>query len=62
MIWTILLISYLVAILYFYLTWNYNYWRKRGIIGPRPSAIVGTFPKSAVYLRNFVYELDNIYR
>lgn len=61
MIW-IILIVFSTTILYFYLTWNYNYWNNRGIIGPQPRPIVGTFPKSAVYLRNFVYELDDIYR
>ncbi|XP_037039727.1 probable cytochrome P450 28a5 [Bradysia coprophila] len=59
MLWLFLL-SLTATSLYLYLTWNYNYWRSRGIVGPKPRPIVGTFPQSAVYLRNFVYELDEI--
>ncbi|KAJ6635496.1 putative cytochrome P450 28a5 [Pseudolycoriella hygida] len=61
MFWVILSVTS-VTLLYFYLTWNYNYWRNRGINGPKPRPLVGTFPKSAIYLRNFVYELDDIYK
>lgn len=61
MFWLILL-SLSASTLYLYLTWHYNYWRNRGIVGPKPRPIIGTFPKSSLYLRNFVYELDDIYR
>lgn len=61
MVWLVLL-SVTAMILYLYFTWNYNYWQNRGIAGPKARPIVGTFPKSAFYLRNFVYELDDIYR
>ena len=61
MFW-LLLLSLTAAGVYLYLTWNYNYWQSRGVVGPKPRAVVGTFPKSAVYLRNFVYELDEINR
>lgn len=51
-----------IIILYYYLTWHFDYWQKRGVIGPKPLPFVGTFPKSAIYLENFLYDQDNIYR
>lgn len=52
----------ILMILYYYLTWHFDYWKNRGIIGPKPIPFVGTFPKSAVYLENFLYDQDKIYR
>lgn len=51
-----------LVLLYYYLTWHFDHWRKRGVLGPKPIPFVGTFPKSAIYLKNFVYEQDDIYR
>lgn len=51
-----------LVILYYYLTWHFNYWQNRGVIGPKPKPFVGTFSKSAVYLQNFIYDQDQIYR
>lgn len=50
------------GLLYKYLTWNFDYWKKKGILGPKPIPLVGTFPRSCFYFKNFVYELDEIYR
>lgn len=50
------------VILYYYLTWHFDYWQKREVIGPKPKPFVGTFPKSAIYLQNFLYDQDDIYR
>ncbi|XP_055612268.1 probable cytochrome P450 28a5 [Uranotaenia lowii] len=35
---------------YLYLTWNFDYWKKRGVPGPDPIPLVGTF--KAFLLRN----------
>lgn len=40
------LILCLVLLAYVYLTWDFKYWKKRGIVGPAPKLFVGTFPKS----------------
>lgn len=58
----LILLVIFVIFLYIYLTWNFDYWNKRGIIGPKPLPFLGTFPKSSVYLKNYIYELDDIYR
>lgn len=51
-----------LTILYYYLTWNFDYWKRRGVLGPEPLPFVGSFLKSAVFWRNFVYDQNEIYR
>lgn len=38
------------AVLYLYLTWHFDYWRKRNVPGPDPLPLVGNFP--AFFRRN----------
>lgn len=59
---TLTLIVILLTIFYYYLTWNFNYWQKRNVLGPKPIPFLGTFPKSAVFLKNVLYDIDDIYR
>lgn len=49
---------------YLYLTWNFNYWRKRGVAGPSPRVYVGTFPKTALLdeKSNYMEETSEIHR
>lgn len=51
-------------VFYLYLTWNFNYWRKRGVKGPVPQAYLGTFPKTAKLDKNsnYIEETTEIYR
>lgn len=50
--------------LYVYLTWNFDYWRRRGVAGPVPRAYLGTFPKTALMDQksNYLIEMNEIYR
>ncbi|XP_061401241.1 probable cytochrome P450 28d1 [Musca vetustissima] len=48
--------------IYVYLTWNFDHWRKRGVPGPIPQVLLGTFPGTVLGKRNLIYDLDNIYR
>lgn len=54
----------LLLVLYIYLTWHFNYWKKRGVAGPEPRPYLGTYPKSSTYQKNtnFLLEADEIYR
>lgn len=56
-------LSILISI-YIYLTWNFNYWKRRGVAGPKPQPYVGTYPSSALLKEgtNFLTETDEIYR
>lgn len=49
---------------YLYLTWNFDYWKKRGIAGPLPRPYVGTFPKTALFDKNtnYIEETTEIFR
>ncbi|KAJ6638118.1 putative cytochrome P450 28a5 [Pseudolycoriella hygida] len=50
--------------LYLYLTWNFDYWKRRGVVGPRPRPYVGTFPKTALMDKNsnYISETSEIFR
>lgn len=62
MFWTVVLISIVLVLLYVYLAWNRNYWKNRGVPGPEPSIILGTFPGSFMQKVNQVVEIDDLYR
>lgn len=59
---TIVLVSVLFLLLYIYLVWNLNYWKNRGVPGPKPSIISGTFPGSFMQKLNKIVEIDELYR
>ncbi|KAM7349839.1 putative cytochrome P450 28d1 [Cochliomyia hominivorax] len=52
----------LIGVLYIYLTWHFDYWIKRQIPGPKPKPLFGTFPGMVNAKRNFIYDLDEVYR
>ncbi|KAH8313387.1 hypothetical protein KR067_005149 [Drosophila pandora] len=51
----------LVALVYVFLTWNFNYWKKRGIPSAKAWPFVGSFPSVFTQKRNRVYDIDDIY-
>lgn len=57
------LVLFLVA-LYCFLTTKYDYWRKRGVAGPEPSFLVGTYPKTYRGLPGYslLAEADEIFQ
>ncbi|XP_055371663.1 probable cytochrome P450 28d1 [Condylostylus longicornis] len=52
----------LPILFYLYFTWNFNYWKKRGVNGPEPKFLVGTFPSSYKGDRNIIYDFEDIYK
>lgn len=58
----IILVLGLICGLYVYLTWHFDYWRKRNIPGPKPVPLYGTFPGMVNAKRNFIYDLEEVYR
>lgn len=56
-----LLICFVTAFLIFYLRWHFNYWNERGVCGPEPELLVGTFPKASAGQCNLLEELHEIY-
>lgn len=55
----VLCFAYLV---YVYGKWNFDYWTKRGVVGPEPAAFVGNFPKSLNQSENQLYAIERFYR
>lgn len=49
---------------YLYLTWNFEFWKKLGVVGPIPRVYVGTFPKTALLDKssNYIEETSELFR
>uniref|UniRef100_A0A1I8MS62 Uncharacterized protein n=1 Tax=Musca domestica TaxID=7370 RepID=A0A1I8MS62_MUSDO len=62
MITTILwLICFNLILLYMFLVWNFDYWKKRGVNGPRPKPFVGNFPSVFTQKRHIAFDIQEIY-
>ncbi|KAJ6644129.1 putative cytochrome P450 28a5 [Pseudolycoriella hygida] len=59
---TMILICLLFLLMYVYLAWNRNYWKNRGVPGPDPKFIWGTFAGSFQQKINQTTEIDELYR
>lgn len=60
MIEVVILLLFILYI-YIYLKWNFNYWEKRCIRGPKADLITGNFTRSARGDCSYVDELNEIY-
>ncbi|KXJ78559.1 hypothetical protein RP20_CCG004243 [Aedes albopictus] len=61
----LIVISALVALVsfgYLYLTWNFNYWKDRGVPGPQPKPFLGTFSSTFTQKEHPIDENNRIYR
>ncbi|XP_073831658.1 probable cytochrome P450 28d1 [Musca autumnalis] len=62
MITTILwLIFFNLVLLYIFLAWNFNYWKKRGVNGPKPRPFLGNFPSVFTQKRHIACDIQEIY-
>jgi hypothetical protein len=48
--------------IYCFLTYNFDYWMKRGIIGPKPTALFGNIPSLFTQKVHIALEYNRIYR
>ncbi|XP_059618985.1 probable cytochrome P450 28a5 isoform X1 [Phlebotomus argentipes] len=55
-------LSGLGIILYVYLTWNHDYWKKRKIPGPEPRFLLGNVPSLITAQKFLAYEMDDLYK
>lgn len=56
------LLAALIATIYIYLTWSFDFWKRRGVFGPKPYPYVGTYPKTFLYrTHNLIQETKEIY-
>lgn len=49
-----------VILIYFYFTWNLDFWKKRNVPGPKPLPIVGNLLKSALLQCHSLYDYHEI--
>ncbi|XP_055907712.1 probable cytochrome P450 309a2 [Eupeodes corollae] len=54
-------LSAVLGAIYIYLSWNFNFWKKRGVAGPEPKLILGTIPCIIKKNRNLAFELQDLY-
>ncbi|XP_016961702.1 probable cytochrome P450 28a5 [Drosophila biarmipes] len=59
---TLILVFLAAALLYAVLVWNHDYWRKRGVPGPKPQLLCGNYPNMFAMRRHAIYDLTDIYR
>ncbi|XP_061396362.1 probable cytochrome P450 28d1 [Musca vetustissima] len=59
-----LLITLLIfgSLIYFYLTWNFDYWQKRSVNGPKPYPLLGSYPHLLLRRQHFGDDLHDIYK
>ncbi|KAH8269316.1 hypothetical protein KR018_003210, partial [Drosophila ironensis] len=50
-----------VGLLYLVMTWNFDYWRKRRVPGPKPKIVTGNYPNMFSMKRNVIYDINDIY-
>lgn len=43
------------------MVWNFNYWKRLGVKGPRPRVLFGNFPNQFARKKHMAYDLRNIY-
>uniref|UniRef100_A0A1B0GIK5 Cytochrome n=2 Tax=Lutzomyia longipalpis TaxID=7200 RepID=A0A1B0GIK5_LUTLO len=48
--------------IYFFLTWNYKHWEKRGIPSPEPKILCGNLQGAVFGKKHVVYDFDRIYK
>ncbi|XP_017006501.2 probable cytochrome P450 28d2 [Drosophila takahashii] len=57
----LLFLASFLVLFYVFLTWNFNYWRKRGIQTATTWPFFGSFPSIFTRKRNIAYDIDDIY-
>ncbi|XP_065365373.1 probable cytochrome P450 28c1 [Calliphora vicina] len=58
---TIFLIT-IVLLIYYFLTWNFDYWLKKKVKGPKPKPLLGNFPNLLLRKQHFGDDLNDIYK
>ncbi|KAH8377623.1 hypothetical protein KR093_006320 [Drosophila rubida] len=58
---TVALVLVLAGLIYVFMTWNFDYWKKRNVPGPKPTIFMGNYPNMYTMKKHTVYDIDKIY-
>ncbi|XP_053691413.1 probable cytochrome P450 28d1 [Sabethes cyaneus] len=60
--WTLAaILAGLLAAVYLYLIWDFNRWKKAGIVGPKPRVLFGNLPSLLTQKEHIYYDMERIY-
>lgn len=62
MLTTLALLALIALLGYGFLTWNYGYWRKRKVPGPKPAILTGNYPNLFTMKQHSTCDLNEIYK
>lgn len=51
----------LVLVAYVYLTWNFDYWAKRGVVSAKARLVLGNLPNLLLRREHITYDFDRLY-
>lgn len=52
----------LLLLVYIHLTWNFGFWKKKGVPGPEPKVLFGNIPSVITQKKNIGIEMAEIYK
>lgn len=58
----VFLIVAIIVLVYVYLTWNFDYWFKRGVPAPKATVLLGDLPNGLLRKKNVTYDMAKIYK
>ncbi|XP_037827151.1 probable cytochrome P450 28c1 [Lucilia sericata] len=58
----IILLITIALLIYYFLTWNFDYWHKKNVKGPKPKPLLGSFPNLLLRKQHFGDDLHDIYK
>lgn len=58
----LLIVAGILYLVYYLMTRNYTYWKKRGVPGPEPKFLIGNFKSVLNKKIHLVHELDELYK
>lgn len=60
--WTVVgVLGGIVGAIYLFLAWNFNFWKKAGVKGPKPRLLFGNLPSVLTKKRHVYYEYQELY-
>lgn len=59
---TLSLIVGSITLIYLYFVWNFDYWKKRGVKGPKPIPFFGSLKSVVLHNKCLAYDVNDVYK